>query len=180
MRIEKVCLTVLAAGSILLAACGGADATPVPTTASASSGQPTLEATIAPTIAPTFAPPATDAPTPTSAPPPTTAPTQVPTAAPTVTPVPSPTLVATDTEFFLQLIEPQGEEIITEEPTISVAGRTRVDAVVTVNDTLTEPDIDGLFSSIVELEEGPNIIEVIASVASGEQEELILAVIYIP
>ena len=89
-------------------------------------------------------------------------------------------MVATEAEFFLQLIDPQGEEIITEEQTINVAGRTRVDAVVTVNDALAEPDSDGLFTSTVELEEGPNIIEIIASVTSGEQEELILVVISIP
>ncbi len=89
-------------------------------------------------------------------------------------------MFATEAAFFLQLIDPQGQEIITEEEIIHVAGRTRVDAVVTVNDTLTEPDSDGLFTSTVELEEGPNVIEVIASVASGEQEELILVVIYVP
>ncbi len=78
------------------------------------------------------------------------------------------------------MIDPQEEEIIIEEQTIDVVGRTRVDAVVTVNYTLTEPDSGGQFTSTVELEEGPNIIEVIASVASGEQEELILVVIYVP
>ena len=168
MRIGNVFLTVLAASSVLLAACGGTDITPAPTTlatpASVSSNEPTLEPTVAPTAAPT------------------TVSTVVPPVSPTpaATPVPSPTLVATEAEFFLQLIDPQGEEVITEERTIDVVGRTRVDAVVTVNDSLIEPDSDGLFMSNVDLEEGPNIIEVIASVASGEQEELILVVIYVP
>ena len=52
--------------------------------------------------------------------------------------------------------------------------------MVTVNDTLVEPDIDGAFSLNVDLEVGPNIIEVVTSVASGEQEGLVLVVIYLP
>ncbi len=161
---------------MLLAACVGTESapasTPIPTSASASSNPPTLEATLAPTAAPTA----------TLAPAPTAVPTAVPsgTAPPAATQTPSPTLIATESEFFLQLIEPEGEEVITEEQTIDVVGRTRVDAVVTVNDTLTEPDSDGLFMASVDLEEGPNVIEVIASVASGEQEELIQVVIYVP
>ena len=55
-----------------------------------------------------------------------------------------------------------------------------MDAVVTVNDTLVEPNIDGRFSLNVDLEVGPNIIEVVASVASGDQEDLVLVVIYLP
>ena len=60
-----------------------------------------------------------------------------------------------------------------------MVGRTRVDAVVTVNDTVVEPDGDGRFEATVQLEEGPNIIEIVSSVASGEQLELVLVVIYI-
>ena len=52
--------------------------------------------------------------------------------------------------------------------------------MVTINDTVVEPDIDGEFSLDVPLEEGPNIIEVVASVASGEQMDLVLVAIYLP
>lgn len=61
-----------------------------------------------------------------------------------------------------------------------MVGRTRVDAVVTINDTIVEPDIEGTFSSDVDLEVGPNIIEIVASVASGDQEDIVLVVIYLP
>jgi hypothetical protein len=61
-----------------------------------------------------------------------------------------------------------------------VVGRTRVDAVVTINDSLVEPDIDGEFSLDVPLYVGPNIIEVVASVASGEQMDLVIVAIYLP
>ena len=88
--------------------------------------------------------------------------------------------MATEAELFLQLLNPEELEVITEDSSIEIVGRTRVDAVVTINDTLVEPDSDGLFSSVVEVEEGPNIIEVIASIASGVQTDLVLVVIYIP
>nr|MBC8279216.1 hypothetical protein [Chloroflexota bacterium] len=102
-------------------------------------------------------------------------PTAVP---PTNTPEPTP--VATVGEFFLQLVEPAETEVFTDSASFSVLGRTRVDAVVTINDTIVEPNIDGEFSLDMTLEEGPNIIEVVASVATGEQKDLVLVAIYIP
>ena len=96
------------------------------------------------------------------------------------TEVPAATRVATEGGLFLQLVEPLELETVSEKATIQVVGRTRIDAVVTLNDTIVEPDIDGEFSSNVDLEVGPNIIEIVASVASGDQEEIILVVIYLP
>ena len=61
-----------------------------------------------------------------------------------------------------------------------VTGRTRIDAMVTINDTVVEPNIDGEFSLDMDLEEGPNIIEIVSSVASGEQMDLVLVAIYVP
>ena len=98
----------------------------------------------------------------------------------TATEEPSPTPLATEGDLFLQLVAPEEAEITTSESSLTVVGRTRVDAVVTVDDSIVEPDVDGRFSSAVELEEGPNIIEVVASVATGEQEDLVLVVIYLP
>lgn len=78
------------------------------------------------------------------------------------------------------MLNPVETEVFVSEPTIEIVGRTRVDAVVTVNDTLVEPDIEGRFSLNVELEIGPNIFEVVSSVASGEQQDQVLVVIYLP
>ena len=121
-------------------------------------------ATAAPVLTPTPAPTATRAPA-------------VPAQA---TAAPSPTLVATEGDLFLQLVEPAETEVFTDVGSLTVVGRTRVDAVVTINDTMVEPNIDGEFSLDVPLEEGPNIIEVVVSVASGEQMDLVLVVIYLP
>ena len=93
---------------------------------------------------------------------------------------PSPTQVATTGGLFLQLVEPAELEVFTDTGSMTVTGRTRVDAMVTINDTIVEPNIDGEFSLDMTLEEGPNIIEVVASVVSGEQMDLVLVAIYIP
>ena len=114
----------------------------------------------------------------------TTAPVPTATQAPDVKAsaaiTPSLTQVATAGELFLQMVEPVELEVFTDLGSMTVAGRTRVDAIVTINDTMVEPNIDGEFSLDVPLEEGPNIIEVVASVASGEQMDLVLVVIYLP
>ncbi|RUA23916.1 MAG: hypothetical protein DSY79_01495 [Chloroflexi bacterium] len=143
--------------ALTLVACGGGgdgdeleDAAPKPTGAAPQA---------------TLIPADTRSPNPTSA---------SPTEAPTATPV------ATEGDFFLQLISPAELEVFTEVGTLSVVGRTRVDAVVNINDSIVEPNIDGEFSLDVPLDVGPNIIEVVASVASGEQMDLVLVAIYLP
>jgi len=149
-------LIILGLLALVLVACGGGDAD--------GSGGDAPEPTGA-------APQATRVPANTASPNPTQ---------PPATETPVPTLVATEGELFLQLISPPETEVFTDSGTLSVVGRTRVDAVVTINDTIVEPDIDGEFSLEVPLEEGPNIIEVVVSVASGEQMDLVLVAIYLP
>ena len=139
--------------------------------------QPTLRPE---TAEPTLVPEATAVPVPTVPPTPRTIP--VPTVTPALTAVPASaaTPVATEGDLFLQMVAPMETEILTSEPLLDIIGRTRVDAVVTINDTVVEPDLDGRFSLGIDLEEGPNIIEVVASVASGEQEDVVvLVVIYV-
>ena len=166
-------LVALIAGLVALA-CGGDAATEplAPTQAAAATPQPTPSATPSPVPAATATGEATPIPT------------IAPTLEPTATTVPEPTPVPADVEpgpeLTLELLEPLDLEVITEESRIELLGSTRVDAIVTINDTVVEPDGDGLFSLSVDLEEGPNIIEIVASVASGEQKDLVLVVIYIP
>ena len=119
-------------------------------------------------------PTATPTPEPTATPTPTATPSPTPTATPTPTPTPLPE------EFVLHIVEPVEAETLTTNPTLFVSGRTRVDAVVTVNDTFVDPDIDGVFSAEIPLDEGPNIIEVVASIATGEELSTVLVVIYEP
>ena len=59
-----------------------------------------------------------------------------------------------------------------------VKGQTEVDAVVSVEGVAVEVDEGGNFSTIVTLEEGPNLIEVEASDFEGNEGSVILTVIY--
>ncbi len=113
-------------------------------------------------------------PTSTPAPTPTPEPTATPTPSPTPTPTPAPS------EFILQIVEPVSAETITSSPTITIQGRTRADAAITVNDGFATPDLDGIFTAEVALEIGPNIIEIVASISTGEELSQVLTIVYIP
>lgn len=81
--------------------------------------------------------------------------------------------------LFLQVTAPADESTATTS-TVTVTGRTRPGAFVTVNETLATVDTAGNFSASVTLEEGPNSIYVIASDASGAVLTAVLTVTYIP
>ena len=83
-------------------------------------------------------------------------------------------------DFFLVVVSPEEDTSFVELPMTLISGLTRVDAVVSVNDDLVDVDEFGSFEALVELEEGPNIIEIVASVAGGEEEFVILTVFYLP
>ena len=168
LRTAALALAVLAA--LTVAACAGDEPTPTEAPQPTDTPRPIPTATAAPTptAEPTPIPTATRVPTATPTPEPT------PTATPTPTPTPAPD------EFVLHIVEPVAAETLTANPRLLVSGRTRVDAVVTVNDTFIDPDIDGIFSTEVPLDEGPNIIEVVASISTGEQLSTVLVVIYEP
>jgi hypothetical protein len=88
------------------------------------------------------------------------------------TPVPSGNLT-------LQILAPQdGDSVNTKE--IQVRGMTAAGAVVSVNDNVLIAGADGSFETQVTLEEGPNLIEVIASDEAGNETSLDLAVTYEP
>ncbi len=167
-------------GVLTLAGCAGDEPTPTSAPLPTATSLPTATAvpvlTATPTAKPTPTPTATPVPTAT----PTPEPTATPTATPTPTPVPTPTSTPAPEEFVLHIVEPAEAETLTANPTLFVSGRTRVDAVVTVNDTFVDPDIDGIFSAEIPLDEGPNIIEVVASIATGEELSTVLVVIYEP
>ena len=127
-------------------------------------------------------------PTPTAAPAPTPTATPVPAAtappAPTPTPTPPPagpaTLTPEDAErLFLQITQPEDESIVSTGA-VAVQGSTTVDAVVSVNGAVVEVDAQGAFEAIVALEEGPNLIEVVASDLTGAQESVDIVVVYLP
>ena len=172
------CLLIL-----LLISCGRATPSPTPTSiptpttvAPVPSPSPTPTATTAPTPIPTSAPtpPATFTPAPT----PTATPTNTP-VPPTPTPTPEP--LAQAQELFLQVSAPEDNTIV-RSADILVTGRASPDATVSVSGQLAVVDPSGRFATArpLQLEEGPNLIEVIASDLAGDVRTLVLTVIYIP
>jgi hypothetical protein len=115
-------------------------------------------------------------------------PTLIPTVAPSITPATTQTPSATPTPtttmaLFLEIIQPiDGAQVSTSA--VLVTGKTIPDAVVSasVDDAveIANVDQDGNFSVTVNLEEGPNLIEVVASDQLGNDESSSIAVIYVP
>ncbi len=168
---------VLIAGLIILAATGCVE--------SKARFTPTPE----PTAVPTATTVLTVAPTATPVPP---SPTPVPTATavpPTPTPTPSPTAVPTvvptavlSTDAFNLTLDPEGivDGATIYGETVVVRGITSVDAIVSVNDVILEVQPDGSFELTVLLDEGPNVIDVVASNLTGSSINYSLVVVSIP
>ena len=113
-----------------------------------------------------------------TAPPPQPPPTSTP------TPMPTPTEAAAltpgeDERLFIEIAEPADESVVSTG-TVAVRGSTTADAVVSVNGVVVEVDAQGSFEAIVTLEEGPNLIEVVASDLTGAGESIDIVVVYIP
>ena len=81
--------------------------------------------------------------------------------------------------LFLTVMQPIDESLINNNE-VNVIGNTLPGAVVSINGILADVDEEGNFETTISLEEGPNLIEVIASDQEGNQESGSLAVIYVP
>ncbi|MCH7606058.1 MAG: hypothetical protein IH962_02780 [Chloroflexi bacterium] len=79
---------------------------------------------------------------------------------------------------FTVFYPPDGLEV--SEPVIQVIAGTRPDAVVGVNGVPVEVNILGLFSSMVTLEQGANLVEVVATDLDGNVRSESIAVFYLP
>ncbi len=98
----------------------------------------------------------------------------------TPSPSPAPTPDPLGEAFFLRVLSPSEETSFVTAPRATVEGMTRVDAIVSVNDDLVTVDETGRFQAEVDLEEGPNLVEVVASTASGEELSAVLTIFYLP
>ena len=77
----------------------------------------------------------------------------------------------------LNILEPQDESVVYESR-ITVSGETEPDAVVSINGIIADVDYQGKFTGEVNLDAGPNIIEVVASDFNANEESVVLAVVY--
>ncbi len=79
----------------------------------------------------------------------------------------------------LQVTSPADQTTV-NAPQLVVTGVTAPGAVVSVNDALADVDAAGNFKANLTLDEGPNVIEVVASDIAGNQLNSTLLVIYEP
>lgn len=88
-------------------------------------------------------------------------------------------LVLPPQPFFLLVTQPQDQSIVSAAQ-IPLGGRTIPGAVVSINGVSVPVDPVGIYSTMLALEEGPNIIDVLATNVDGEVLSTIIAVIYRP
>ena len=81
--------------------------------------------------------------------------------------------------LFLE-IEGLIEESVVRGDTVVARGRTRPDAVLSINGVVVPLDGSGSFEVLLTLDPGPNIIEVVASDLEGNEETVVLAVVSLP
>lgn len=79
----------------------------------------------------------------------------------------------------LRVQSPADESTVSQSP-IVVRGTTAPGAVVSVDGALADTDAAGNFACAVDLEEGANVIEVVASDLTGAQLAVDLFVFYEP
>jgi hypothetical protein len=111
------------------------------------------------------------------------APATPPVPAHTLVPAPVPVLppqppAAADTELKLTVTEPPDNSIVgTSE--IEIKGITSPGAVISANSEFDTADNQGNFAITVSLDEGPNVVELVASDASGNEVTLSITVSYV-
>jgi hypothetical protein len=80
-----------------------------------------------------------------------------------------------ETGIFLTVSAPADGSVVADSP-IVVEGRTRPEAVVSVNDVGAIADGEGNFAVTVNLIDGTNIIEVVASDSTGNEARVNLTI----
>ena len=81
--------------------------------------------------------------------------------------------------LWLQVLSPQDETVV-DVPQVDVLGTAPIGAVVSIDDEVLVVGDDGQFKATIPLEEGPNLIEVVASNDQGDETSLLLTVTYEP
>ena len=79
----------------------------------------------------------------------------------------------------LQVLSPQDEAVI-NLPQVDVIGSAPAGTVVSVNEEILVVGDDQQFKITVSLDEGPNLIEIVASDDSGNEMSLLLTITYEP
>lgn len=94
-------------------------------------------------------------------------------------PTTAPTTAPTEAELFLEVTSPVNESVLNSQQT-EVTGKTLSTAIVSVNNDLITVKSDGTFSAKVTLQQGSNLIEVVASDVGGNETSQMIMVVYWP
>ncbi len=81
--------------------------------------------------------------------------------------------------LWLQVLSPQDDSVV-NTPQVDVTGSAPAGTVISIDDTILLVGDDQQFKTTVTLDEGPNLIEVVASDADGNETSLLLTVTYEP
>ena len=81
--------------------------------------------------------------------------------------------------FLLIITEPQDQSIVSEK-NLRLSGRTGPEAIASINGVSVTVDALGFFSTMVTLDSGPNIIDVVATNNDGLVLSKVIAVIFRP
>jgi hypothetical protein len=81
--------------------------------------------------------------------------------------------------LWVHLFSPQDEAVV-QTAQIAVAGQAPVETVISLNDEIYVVSADQSFTIPINLEEGPNVLEFVASDLSGNEVTFILTVTYEP
>jgi hypothetical protein len=85
----------------------------------------------------------------------------------------------TSGSLTVKLIEPQDGDTV-DTDVVTVKGEAPPETVVSVNDDILVVGADGKFESDVALEEGPNVVEIVASDLDGNEVTFVVPVTYQP
>lgn len=81
--------------------------------------------------------------------------------------------------LWLQILSPVDEAVV-NTPQVEVTGSAPTSAVVSINDEILIVGDDEQFQTTVSLDEGPNLIEIIASDENGNEMPVLLTIMYEP
>jgi hypothetical protein len=79
--------------------------------------------------------------------------------------------------LWLHLFSPNDGDVVSQSE-INVSGQALPETVISLNDTILVVTGDGFFTIPVLLEEGPNVLELVASNMDGDEIYLILTIVY--
>ena len=91
----------------------------------------------------------------------------------------APPVEAGSSELWLRILSPANEAVVNTSQ-IEVMGEAPAETILSINDELLLVPADGVFRQIILLEEGTNLIELVASNYDGDEATLSLIIYYEP